>query len=244
MSVNSEIQRISAAVASAYDAVDDMGGTLPSSEVIANLPTAIRSIPQTTSVISVTEELDSHGGTIKHINGVNISGDTVTAAHLESGYTAHDRAGNAITGTLVAGGGGLEYESGTWIPNVDIGMGSVSFTNTHTSRPMYVIIQDVTNSVASSSSNLFWAITSWYDGFGAPFLDNYGSNVYARTSYAYMSSGSVTYGGVTITELTGDRNTMANFLSASAFGPTTGSTSRYWRAGRTYKWIAVWAPTS
>lgn len=45
MSVNSEIQRISTAVADAYDAVDTKGGTLPNSEVIANLKNAILSIP-------------------------------------------------------------------------------------------------------------------------------------------------------------------------------------------------------
>ena len=33
------------------------------------------------------------------------SGDTVTAAHLEQGYTAHDAQGNPVTGTLQPGGG-------------------------------------------------------------------------------------------------------------------------------------------
>lgn len=46
MSVNSEITRIRTAVSSAYDAVEDMGGTLPVSEVIASLANAIRTIPQ------------------------------------------------------------------------------------------------------------------------------------------------------------------------------------------------------
>lgn len=51
------------------------------------------------AVISVTEELDENGGIIKHINAIDISHDTVDAAHLLQGYTAHDRQGNAITGT-------------------------------------------------------------------------------------------------------------------------------------------------
>ncbi len=42
------------------------------------------------------------GGDHHIITGVDISNDTVTAAHLESGYTAHDAAGNAITGQLAA----------------------------------------------------------------------------------------------------------------------------------------------
>lgn len=108
MSVNSEIQRISSAVADAYDAVDDMGGTLPSSQVVANLADAIKTIPQGGgSAISVTEEEDVHGGIIKHINAVDLSLDTVAASHLEVGYTAHDRFGNPVVGTLSPGGGNI-----------------------------------------------------------------------------------------------------------------------------------------
>lgn len=45
MSVQSEINRINSAVSSAYDAVSDKGGTLPSNRKISNLPSAIDSIP-------------------------------------------------------------------------------------------------------------------------------------------------------------------------------------------------------
>lgn len=46
MSIQSEIDRISGYRDDSYDAVEDMGGTLPQSATMANLPTAIRSIPQ------------------------------------------------------------------------------------------------------------------------------------------------------------------------------------------------------
>ena len=52
------------------------------------------------SAVTVVETPDTGGGVVKNIVAVDISSDTVTAAHLESGYTAHDAAGNAITGTL------------------------------------------------------------------------------------------------------------------------------------------------
>lgn len=55
------------------------------------------------SAITVTDTLDANGGTIRTITAVSLEGDTVTASHLESGYTAHDSLGNAITGTLVPG---------------------------------------------------------------------------------------------------------------------------------------------
>lgn len=48
MSVASEITRIASAVADAYDAVEDQGGTLPASEVVANLADAIATIPAVT----------------------------------------------------------------------------------------------------------------------------------------------------------------------------------------------------
>lgn len=52
--------------------------------------------------VTVTTEPDSGGGTIVNISAVDISNDTVDAAHLLSGYTAHDSGGNAITGAYVA----------------------------------------------------------------------------------------------------------------------------------------------
>ncbi len=55
------------------------------------------------AAITVTDTTDTHGGIIREITAVDISEDTVTAAHLESGYTAHDADGNAITGTLTPG---------------------------------------------------------------------------------------------------------------------------------------------
>lgn len=53
------------------------------------------------SVITVIDSTDSHGGTIKTIEAVDISRDTVNANTLQVGYTAHNRFGEPITGTLV-----------------------------------------------------------------------------------------------------------------------------------------------
>lgn len=52
--------------------------------------------------ISIVDEFDSHGGIIRHINGVLLGNDTVSSSVLLSGYTAHDSEGNAITGSYVA----------------------------------------------------------------------------------------------------------------------------------------------
>lgn len=52
------------------------------------------------AAISVVDELDSHGGTIRHINGVSLQGDTVAADKMLSGITAHNASGTAVTGSI------------------------------------------------------------------------------------------------------------------------------------------------
>ena len=52
------------------------------------------------AAITIDDAPDAAGGTVRTITAVDISSDTVTAAHLETGYTAHDADGNAITGQL------------------------------------------------------------------------------------------------------------------------------------------------
>lgn len=70
------------------------------------------------SAIAVVDTEDSHGGTIRTITAVDLSNDTVTAATLLQGYTAHDRLGNAIVGTASGGGGtiNLQAKSKTYTP--------------------------------------------------------------------------------------------------------------------------------
>lgn len=60
------------------------------------------------AVITVLTTQDPNGGEVKEIVAVDISADTVTAATLLSGYTAHDRSGNAITGTYVPSGSSIQ----------------------------------------------------------------------------------------------------------------------------------------
>lgn len=62
MSVQSEISRISSAVGDAYDAVSAKGGTVPASETVANLASAIASIPS--------------GGTVRTYSGTFNTGNS------------------------------------------------------------------------------------------------------------------------------------------------------------------------
>lgn len=50
------------------------------------------------SAIVIVDTPDSHGGIIKEITAVDLAGDTVNAASLLQGYTAHNAIGQPITG--------------------------------------------------------------------------------------------------------------------------------------------------
>lgn len=105
MSIASEISRISGNVSDSLDAVAAKGVTVPSGSNSDDLAGLIAQISTGSgAAISIVDTLDANGGTIRTITGVSLAGDTVTASHLERGYTAHDALGNAVTGTLSPGG--------------------------------------------------------------------------------------------------------------------------------------------
>lgn len=183
----------------------------------------------------------SGGGTARY---VETSDADATASDIASGKKAYVN-GSLVTGTASGGGGGLEYESGTWTPNADVAQPTIDFVGTHADRPIYVLIADTTNTTAPDNSILMWLISSWYDAFSVPVLITSSIKHYARTQYEYASSGSYGSGGNYITSLTGSNNSsLPTYLTNEGFSPYTASTSRYWRSDRTYKWIAVWAPTT
>lgn len=105
MSIASEITRLSGNISDSLDAVAAKGVTVPSGSTSDDLAGLIAQITTGAgSAITITDTTDAAGGTIRTITGVSLAGDTVTAAHLETGYTAHDALGNAITGELSPGG--------------------------------------------------------------------------------------------------------------------------------------------
>lgn len=76
--------------------------------------------------VVVTETPDTGGGVIKEITAVDISNDTVDAAHLLSGYTAHDSTGSAITGQYTPPTITLQTKNKTYTPTNQIQTEAVS----------------------------------------------------------------------------------------------------------------------
>ena len=90
------------------NAIRTKGGTSENLEFPSEFVTAIQNIPTGgSSAIGIDDTQDAAGGTVRTITAVSLAGDTVTAAHLESGYTAHDATGASITGTMPAPAGNV-----------------------------------------------------------------------------------------------------------------------------------------
>lgn len=240
MSIQSEITRISGNVSDALGAIATKGVTVPSGSNSDDLATLIGQI-QTggggAGAISIIDSPDAAGGTVRTITAVNISGDTVTAAHLETGYTAHDASGNPITGTLFPG---LYYEEGQFQPAEDTSAPVINFQNTTGNRPFYVQILDVTQTTAAANSITDFAFLSYVDLYGEP----YDTGTLARTRVGYWSTNGYTAGGAAITSLTGGTTSSMDYYLTDKMCKGYNSPARLYRAGRTYKWIAVWLPTA
>ena len=187
---------------------------------------------------------------------LDLTTDTVTPSVLMEGYTAHDRSGVQITGTATqgggGGGGGLEYETGTYTPSEDIARPTINFTNTHTSMPLFVSIEDNTDTYdATSNTNYVFCYECW-DVYHNKIWASESSYYYGKVTWNYRASNAaaiISGAGVSFlypsTDSTSSNNNFPRYwVTETGFKPYTNSTTRYWRAGRTYKWIAVWAPTT
>ena len=97
---------------------------------------------------------------------------TAVAADITAPKTAMLADGVLTTGTgSGGGGGGLVYEEGTYTPTEDIATPTISFTNTHTVRPMLVLMGDATGTDHTESNSnyaLIYGDISAYTGQPVP----------------------------------------------------------------------------
>lgn len=170
------------------------------------------------------------------IRGKNGSVSTYTPAQM-------------VTAIANIRGGGLEYETGTYIPSSNIARPTISFSKTHSSMPVFVMMSDATDSnPATSYTNHAFVYADWFvfTGQGVPANDVTNAR-YASIGYVYRGS-SASNVSTNITALSyKSSNTSAStadypryWVTESNFMPNSNSTSRYWRSGRAYNWIAVW----
>lgn len=139
---------------------------------------------------------------------------------------------------------GMTFETGTWTPAEDIARGTISFASTHSSMPLYVCIFDQTQTTHETGSPSYMLYMDEYQIFGATFPSNTNFRYGCITSLFKTDSGTNVYVGTLQYPSTETGNSSTAYprywVTESGFYPYSGSTARYWRAGRTYKWLAVW----
>ena len=206
------------------------GKTGASAQIKADdFPDEIDAIPAGGGAVSVTDEPDAHGGTVRHINGVSLAGDTVAAAVLFRGYSAHDAQGQPVTGAydppsgtkqITANGAGIDVAGYASVDvnvagggkNAQYVMGSASVhSNGYTSTGMSLTV------AKTGTYSISWA------GWRSSSQGTMGTNLYKNgTAGTNQQTFTNTY-GQQIT-LTGQSLTAGDVLTLYA---TAGSTSRY-----------------
>ena len=155
-----------------------------------------------------------------------------------------------IVNVTGGGGSGLEYETGTYKPNADISRPTITWSNTHSEAPFFVLFVDATGTAHSATnSNYVFAFVDYYKlyGTGVPYSSSGFRYATAFYNYRGTSTSSIITAGTICAYNSNDTSSSGSsypryWVSQTDFHPYSGSTSRYWRSGRTYKWIAVWKP--
>lgn len=250
MSISSEISRISGNVSDSLAAVAAKGVTVPTGSNSDDLAGLIAQISSGgTGAISIVDTADSGGGTVRTITAVDISDTTAAAADVASGKFFYTADGTKTEGTG-SGGGGLTYETGTWTPASDVYDHTISFANTHTVAPFYFMIWDNTGTNLTTTSTAYAVVYSNASQFFGNGYTTGNTTQYGFAVRRYRNASNATTGttGVLNTPYT-DNTTSANnnsryWATETGIRAYYGSNGYYWRSGRTYKWLAVWAPTT
>lgn len=153
---------------------------------------------------------------------MDVTGDTVTASVLNSGYTAHDASGTQITGTGSGGGGGSSWtllastettQNITTTSNQSIGLSLTADGAWNAYKLLYVRIRDKAGKrsgyylgsdiffmpaeALTSATVSYNAITFTYKWDGASYVVNKNTTGYGITVYSVSdtSGGRVTFYG-------------------------------------------------
>lgn len=128
------------------------------------------------------------------------------------------------------------YEIGAWSPNSDVTTATISFTKTHTALPLFVGVIDA-GQTESPNDSVVEVSHFIYTSFG-------GKRIFTGTlNYIFGSSNMCIHENNSY-EFSTNRYLSAANLPVTTSGFTVSAPStKYFRAERTYNWIAIWSPT-
>ena len=102
---------------------------------------------------------------------------------IPSGSNSDDLA--TLIGQIQTGGGssGLVYETGTYTPASDTVQPTITFSNSHSTKPFLALISDATGTTLSTNySEAYFCNISWYTVFGSTIITP-SNNYYARSAF-------------------------------------------------------------
>ena len=144
------------------------------------------------------------------------------------------------------GSGGLEYEEGIWQPTSDIARGNISFAKEHSVPPFFLVMIEASGEEPGFNENVIMYYVDWYRLYGIGYYRSNGA-CYCSPHYGTTSSSntSVSVNSTAITKTSDETEATSTsypryWVSPTGFRPYGNSASKYWKAGKTYKWIAVW----
>ena len=227
----------------------------------AGTPTATKGTVSN-HAISVTPSVTNTTG---YITGSTKTGTavTVSASELVSGSETKTANGTYDVTNLaelivnVSGGGssGLEYETGTWTPTADTADAWVDLSKTYTTPPFFYQIWDDTGTY-DNTQNVNYAI-AYFQGdrvFNNGLRKSSSSSsgyqygwcygYYRGTSSSSLSSFTLAINYAKSNTSTSGANYPRYWATESKIRASTNYASRVWKSTRTYKYIAIWAPTT
>lgn len=181
----------------------------------------------------------------------DVTDTTATASDVASGKYFYTAAGTKTQGTGTSGGG-LEYETGTWTPSANVANTTISLSNTHTVAPFFYMITDAEGEYFNPGVNRCLNVTYFNNAqvFGAPFYVGSGASpIYGQVAYAASNNSSLSRSALSLTSPYTDSGASStsyprHWATETTIRAYTNNSSRYWIAGKTYKWVAVWTPTT
>ena len=217
----------------------------------------------TTIASNAASASDITSGKLAFVNGELVTGTasgggaTLITKSITANGTYNASSDNAdgyssVTVNVSGGGGGLEYETGTWTPTSNTYAHAISLAKTHSTAPWFYIIWDATDSYSDTTNTIYGAcywnyhqLTGVYNYVSSTsYRYGYVTNAYRGSSATAISSNSININYPYTDQGASNTQYSRYWATETSIKAASNSNSRYFRSGRTYKWIAVWTPTS